>query len=392
MTRRVTVPLLSAVALILVVCVPALAQAQAGRAYTVSRPALSAAPHAAAAFTVSGILKPKSSIASRAVVKIRVFDWANGQYKASDTYRATLSKNPGAAGTKYACSLTISTAGWHAVGAVQYRHGKLVSTSKLTYFDVVAGAVGQNLAVDSDSHATVTALSGQPIDVVFHSASGKLCGRTVHFLSSALTRTCADPLTFHADALPAGSYAWQCNMGPGCCGGTLVVRDPQQIAVNSDSHATVTAESGRPIDVIFASPSNKMCGKTVHFLDTALTKTSSAPLTWHSDSLPPGNYVWQCDMGPQCCGGILVIKDAQQIAVDSDSHADVTALAGKPIDVIFRSPSNKMCGKTVHFMDPSFTKTSSDPLTYHSDGLAAGSYAWQCTMGPQCCGGNLILQ
>jgi hypothetical protein len=390
MTSRAKMLLLLTSALALMVCVPPLAQA--GKAYTASRPALSAAPHAGTAFTVSGIVKPKSSTLSRAVVKVTVLEWTNGHYKVAETYRATLSRNPGKAGTKYACAVTIPAQGWHAVRALQYRKGKLVSMSKITYFDVVANTSGQQLALDSDSHATVTALSGTPIDVVFHSSSGKLCGRTVHFLDPALTKTCFDPLTFHSDGLPAGSYTWQCNMGPGCCGGTLVVQDPQQIAVDSDSHAAVTAESGRPIDVVFHSTSGKMCAKTVHFLDPALAKTSSAPLTWHSDGLPAGSYAWQCDMGPQCCSGTLIVKDAQQITVDSDSHADVTALAGKPIDVIFHSPSNKMCGKTVHFLSSEFTKTSADPLTYHSDGLAAGSYAWQCNMGPQCCGGNLILQ
>jgi hypothetical protein len=68
----------------------------------------------------------------------------------------------------------------------------------------------------------------------------------------------------------------------------------------------------------------------------------------------------------------------------------VTARADTPIDVIFRHAVG--CGATIHFLTGSFSKTSSDPLTYHSDGLPAGSYAWQCDMGPSCHGGTLIIK
>jgi len=43
-------------------------------------------------------------------------------------------------------------------------------------------------------------------------------------------------------------------------------------------------------------------------------------------------------------------------------------------------------------VSPAFTKTSSDPLTYHADGLPAGSYAWECSMGPTCHGGTLVVE
>ncbi len=82
---------------------------------------------------------------------------------------------------------------------------------------------------------------------------------------------------------------------------------------------------------------------------------------------------------------------ALPITIDPDSHADVIAPANTPIDVVF--PGQLMgCAANIGFPAcPELVKTSSSPLTYHSDGLPAGSYAWKCSM-IDCHYGNLIVQ
>lgn len=222
MTSRVKKLLLTAFVLALIVSVPQLAQART--VCTASKPALSATPQAGTPFTVSGVIKRKSTTKSHSVVKIRLLMRMDGHYSVMDTYRATLHKNPaGSSGTKYACAITIPMEGEHAVRALHYRYGELVAKSRIAFFDVAPSTDVQQIAIDSDSHADVTAQAGTSIDVNFHSPSARMCGQTVHFLSPALAKTSSDPLTYHSDGLPAGSYAWQCNMGPGCCGGTLII-------------------------------------------------------------------------------------------------------------------------------------------------------------------------
>ena len=86
-----------------------------------------------------------------------------------------------------------------------------------------------------------------------------------------------------------------------------------------------------------------------------------------------------------------VTEDAPQISVDSDSHAGTTVAAHTPVDIVFHSPSSRMCGTKIYFLSGDFTKTSSDPLTYHAEGLAPGTYSWRCPM-TDCCYGDLIVQ
>jgi len=82
---------------------------------------------------------------------------------------------------------------------------------------------------------------------------------------------------------------------------------------------------------------------------------------------------------------------ARQITIDPNSHADVTAPANTPIDVVFPGQLTG-CAANIGFPAcPELVKTSSSPLTYHSDGLPAGSYAWKCSM-TDCHYGNLIVQ
>jgi hypothetical protein len=80
--------------------------ANAGTTFTTSKPVLSGTPHKDKSFTASGIIKPKSTAQSR---------------------------KPGA---KYSCAIIIPMVGAHGVQAVQYRGGKVVSRSRITYFTV----------------------------------------------------------------------------------------------------------------------------------------------------------------------------------------------------------------------------------------------------------------
>jgi hypothetical protein len=101
-------------------------------------------------------------------------------------------------------------------------------------------------------------------------------------------------------------------------------------------------------------------------------------------------------------GGKLVARSAltyidvtaatQSVNINGDSHADVSAPAGTPIDVVFTYATGRPCAASIQFTTGSFTTTSTSPLTYHSDGLAAGRYAWACSMGAMCHGGTLVAQ
>jgi hypothetical protein len=201
----------------------AFATASFAASYSISKPALSGAPHSGVAFTVSGITTPTAKTGVKTVVKVQVLMRnASGVYKPMlAAVTAKLVKRSGNPGYRYSRSITIPMTGKHAVQAFRYSNGKLVAKSALSKIDV--GAAVQTVSIDGDSHAGVTTTAGQPIDVVFHYAAS-MCAANIHFEAAArFTKTCSDPLTYHADALPAGSYAWQCSMGSGCHGGTLVV-------------------------------------------------------------------------------------------------------------------------------------------------------------------------
>ena len=86
-----------------------------------------------------------------------------------------------------------------------------------------------------------------------------------------------------------------------------------------------------------------------------------------------------------------VADGTQQISVDSDAHAGTTVAAHTALDVVFHSPSGKMCGTKVYFLSGDWTKSSAAPLTYHTEGLTPGTYAWRCPM-TDCCYGSLIVQ
>jgi hypothetical protein len=146
-----------------------------------------------------------------------------GKYDVMDVYTARLTRMPaGKKGTMYSRTLNIPMMREHAVQALQYRGGKLVSKSRIVSFDVQAAADVQQIAIDPNSHADVTAPENTPIDVVF---LGQLMGCAANSgfpACPALVKTSSSPLTYHCDGLPVGTYAWKCSMMD-CHFGNLVV-------------------------------------------------------------------------------------------------------------------------------------------------------------------------
>jgi cytochrome c-type biogenesis protein CcmE len=204
MSKRLKALLLAALALALLATLPAVTYAKT--TYKTSTPVLSGTPSMGKDFSVAGVITPASTAKSPATVKVKLLMEMDGKYDIMDVYTAKLAKMPaGKKGTEYSRTLNIPMTGKHAVQVLQYRHGKLVSKSKIVYFDVQP-AVPQ-ITIDANSHADVSAPADTAIDVVFRNAVG----------------TSSSPLTYHSDGLPAGSYAWQCDMGPSCHGGTLIV-------------------------------------------------------------------------------------------------------------------------------------------------------------------------
>jgi hypothetical protein len=123
--------------LCVVLLLSAVAAASAKTTYTTSKPVLSGTPHKDKPFTVSGVITPKSTSKSHATVKIILWMKNGNGYGVMNSYWAKLSKRPaGKPGTRYSCTITIPMKGDHGVQAVQYRGGKQVSKSSITYFTV----------------------------------------------------------------------------------------------------------------------------------------------------------------------------------------------------------------------------------------------------------------
>ena len=99
---------------------------------------LSATPHKDKPFRVSGYITPKSTAASRATVKIILWmEYGEDEWGVMDTYWAKVGRRAGGKpGSSYSLTLTIPMKGDHGVQAVQYRKGKKVSSSRITYFTV----------------------------------------------------------------------------------------------------------------------------------------------------------------------------------------------------------------------------------------------------------------
>ena len=220
MSKHLKVILLTALTFSLLAALPALAQART--AYKTSTPVLSEAPTMGQDFSVSGAITPASTAKSRATVKVKLLMEMDGKYDVMDVYVAKLAKLPaGKKGTRYSRTLNVPMTGKHGVQVLQYRGGKLVSTSKIAYFDVQPAVL--QITIDPNSHADVTAPANTPIDVVF---PGQLtgCAANIGFPACPeLVKTSSSPLTYHSDGLPAGTYAWKCSMTD-CHYGNLIVQ------------------------------------------------------------------------------------------------------------------------------------------------------------------------
>lgn len=133
MRKYLTGILMLALVTALLACTAAAASARV--TYFTSKPVLSNAPKKDRPFTASGYIKPKSTSAKRAKVKIILWMKYSDGWGVMDTYWTKLSaRNAGS--TKYSVTITIPMKGDHGVQAVQYRNGKKVSKSATRYFYV----------------------------------------------------------------------------------------------------------------------------------------------------------------------------------------------------------------------------------------------------------------
>lgn len=133
MRRYLTGVLMVVLVATLLACWAAVAGARV--TYFTSKPVLSNAPKKDRPFTASGYIKPKSTKANRATVKIILWMKYSDGWGVMDTYWARLSAR-NARSTKYSVTITIPMKGDHGVQAVQYRKGRKVSKSATNYFYV----------------------------------------------------------------------------------------------------------------------------------------------------------------------------------------------------------------------------------------------------------------
>jgi len=401
MTRHLKAILLISLALTVLAAVPGLAQARA--AYTTSRPKLSVTPVMGVPFTVSGVVRPKATADSRAVVKIKLYLLMDGHYDVMGTYRATLGKAPaGTPGTAYKRRITVPTEGKHAVRAFHYRGGRLVSKSRLTSFIIT-----QRIDIDANVNGWLApalrdtmAPAGKPLDIVFSTPADwasdvpKTNG-AAHFIWGDFAKVSADGLIWHTSGLRSGRYDWMRDAMPKWGTGSLVVT--QQIKIDQDSHADTHALPYLPADVYFGDVAGEGmgCNRSIAFLTRVFAQTSADPLIWHTAGLDSGRYDWKCWMDGCHYGTLVVDGPPQQVTVDSDPLDSVTVVpANTPLDIVFTG-ARMMCWRTIHFTTAGdFTKTRGypDPLTWHSGGLAPGTYEWQCWMGPLCHHGTVVVQ
>ena len=404
MSKRLRVFLLVTTVLVVALGVPALAQAKA--APTVTKPKFSALPVAGVPFTASGMARPRASAMSRTVVKVGLYAFQDGRWVVQDLYRAKLVA--GDSGTEYSRRLTVAAEGKYGVRAFHYRAGKLVAKSALAAFDVA-----QRITIDSNVNGWMApelgeamAPSGTPLDIVFTTPAdwaappveGKPLNGAALFIWGEFEKVDEDGLIWHTDGLEPGRYDWMRDSMPKWGTGCLVVA--QHIDIDKTSHEDTHAQAYLPADISFGevSSAGMGCDRSIAFVTRIFSQTSANPLEWHTDGLVPGSYDWKCWM-PDCCFGKLVVDDAADVAVDSDPHEVVTNVAADtPFDFVFTG-ARMMCWRTIHFTTAgsdltkttSFTPTDQD-LTWHTDGLAAGSYEWQCWMGPGCHHGTVVVE
>jgi hypothetical protein len=91
----------------------------------------------------------------------------------------------------------------------------------------------------------------------------------------------------------------------------------------------------------------------------------------------------------------LLAKATQTVRFDNNLHQTLTAQANTPLDVSF-GPKMMACAANIHFVTldaPLVVKTSGmgQDVSYHSEGLPAGTYPWKCSM-MDCCFGTLVVE
>lgn len=404
MSRRLMLVVLAALVAALAGAAPASARA------SVTKPKLSAAPVVGVSFTASGSVRPAATLGSHTAVKISLSRSVSGRWQTVAVYRARL--RDAGSGTAYSRRLTVHENGRFAVRALQYRGGKLVARSAMTAFDVAPRVtIDPNVnGWDAPALRDTLAPAYTPLDVVFTTPADWASGAATrlngaaHFVWGDFEQVDADGLIWHTDGLAPGRYDWMRDGMPKYGTGALVVT--QTIDVDKQSHTDTHALAYLPADISFGdvSDAGMGCDRSIAFLTRVFTQTSADPLVWHSDGLVPGNYDWKCWMD-DCHFGRLVVGDGADVAIDSDPLPDpavplgvvTTVSAGAPVDLVF-SGTRMACWRTIHFTTASdLTKTVSysaaDPhVTWHSEGLAPGSYEWECWMGPQCHHGTIVVQ
>ena len=250
---------------------------------------------------------------------------------------------------------------------------------------------------------------GTPLDIVFTTPAdwaapwpddkGPLNG-AAHFIWGDFEKVGTDGLIWHTDGLQPGRYDWMRDSMPKWGTGCLVVAQRIEIDKDSPAHEDAHALAYLPADISFGdvSSAGMGCDRSIAFVTRIFSQTSADPLVWHTDGLVPGSYDWKCWMD-DCHYGKLVVDDAADVAVDSDPHEVVTNVAaGTPFDFVFTG-KRMMCWRTINFTTAGsdLTKTTSftpttQTVTWHTDGLAAGSYEWECWMGPQCHHGTVVVE
>jgi hypothetical protein len=270
----------------------------------------------------------------------------------------------------------------------------------------LSGAPHMNVAFTASGVTTPTSPAGVKtvvkVQVLMRNASGAYKPMLAPF-TAKLVRRSGRPGYRYSKAITIPMLGKHALQALRYNNGKLVAKSPltyinvtaasRKIAINGDSHADVGATASTPLDVVFTYAAGRPCAANIHFQAASLfARTAVGPLTmtYHTDGLAAGIYAWECSMGKMCHGGNLVVSQA--VPVNGDSHADVIAPANKPIDVVFSYKAGAPCAANIHFTSGTFTKASDAPLTWHSNGLAAGSYSWECSMGPACHGGTLVVQ
>ncbi len=393
---------LAALVLALLAALPAVAGA--GSANKVSAPKLSTAPVVGEPFVVSGVIAPAPTASSPTVVDIRLYAGVGGAWATVDTFRASLTKTP--QGARYDRTITLDGDGDYAVRALLYRSGRLVKRSALTTFNATEPPL--QVHIDSNVNGWLTAAlrdtvvpAGTPLEIVFSTPSDWLAGDTqkengaAHFIWGDFEKVDADGLVWRTPGLTPGRYDWMRDAMPKWGTGCLVVA--QSIAIDKTSHGDTNALAYLPATISFGdvSAEGMGCDRSIAFDTRVFAQTTADPLVWYTAGLDYGSYPWKCWMDACHYGTLVVPSPAEKVTIDSDPlDSTTTVTAGKAVDMVFTG--NRMaCWRTMYFTTPGdLTKTRSypDPLTWHTDGLAPGTYEWQCWMGPQCHHGTVLAK